>query len=148
MTEGQPIARLLFTINPLHSAWMLGPYNKPGRHLPDHNRQQEWKDSATYPPHILQRARMGSNAISPSLHHVHDSVSQPSDHSHYGQPVTSAQNLPLLPGPPLKLNVDKNAKPVACHRLKPVLLHWQARMGSNAISPTPHHVHDSVSQPH
>ena len=35
------------------------------------------RNGRTVPPHILQGARMGTNPISPSLHHVHDSVSQP-----------------------------------------------------------------------
>ena len=36
------------------------------------------------------------------------------------------QPLPLLQdSPPLRLFIDSDAKPVACHKPRPVPLHWQ-----------------------
>ena len=35
------------------------------------------------------------------------------------------QSLPSMEGPPLQLNIDANAKPVAVHTPIPVPLHWQ-----------------------
>ena len=55
---------------------------------------------------------------------------------HYGSTVLNtceSQNLPILPGPPLRLNVDPNAKPVACHRVQPVPLHWQERVHKDLV---------------
>ena len=37
----------------------------------------------------------------------------------------------MLPGPPLRLNVDSNATPVACHRMQPIPLHWQDKVLSD-----------------
>ena len=43
------------------------------------------------------------------------------------------QSLPLLPGPPLRLNVDPTAKPVACHRIQPVPMHWQEKVHTDLV---------------
>lgn len=54
--------------------------------------------------------------------------------SYYKSTVFSTcecQPLPLLPGPPLRLNVDSNATPVACHRMQPIPLHWQDKVLSD-----------------
>ena len=40
----------------------------------------------------------------------------------------SSQTLPLMEGPPLHLNVDPNAEPVAFHTPIPVPLHWQEQV--------------------
>ena len=40
----------------------------------------------------------------------------------------SLQTLPLMEGPPLHLNVDPNAEPVAFHTPIPVPLHWQEQV--------------------
>ena len=55
---------------------------------------------------------------------------------HYGSTVFNTcdcQNLPLLPGPPLRLNVDPAAKPVACHRVQPVPMHWQEKVHMDLV---------------
>ena len=54
--------------------------------------------------------------------------------SYYKSTVFSTcecQPLPLLPGPPLRLNVDSEAIPVACHRMQPIPLHWQEKVLSD-----------------
>ena len=54
----------------------------------------------------------------------------------YGSTVFNTcecQNLPLLPGPPLTLNVDPNEKPVDCHCVQPILLHWKERVHRNLV---------------
>ena len=38
------------------------------------------------------------------------------------------QKLPKLTGPPLKLQVDPNAEPVACHKIQPIPVHWQDKV--------------------
>ena len=55
---------------------------------------------------------------------------------HYASSVFNTcecQNLPKLPGPPLRLNVDPAAKPVACHRVQPVPLHWQEKVQEDLL---------------
>ena len=50
---------------------------------------------------------------------------------HYGSTVFNTcecQILPLLPGPPLRINVDPAAKPVARHRVQPVPMYWQEKV--------------------
>ena len=42
--------------------------------------------------------------------------------------ICECQPLPLLPGPPLRFNIEKDAEPVACHRVTPVPLHFQERV--------------------
>ena len=47
---------------------------------------------------------------------------------HYASTVFNTcecQPLPCLTGPPLKLQVDPNAFPVACHKVQPIPVHWQ-----------------------
>ena len=47
---------------------------------------------------------------------------------HYGSSTFNTcehQVLPSMEGPPLKLNIDPNAKPIAVHTPIPVPLHWQ-----------------------
>ena len=55
---------------------------------------------------------------------------------HYASSVFNTcecQDLPKLPGPPLRLNVDPAAKPVACHRVQPVPLHWQEKVQDDLL---------------
>ena len=47
--------------------------------------------------------------------------------------ICECQTLPLLPGPPLRLNVDKDAKPVACHKIQPIPLHWQEKVHRDLV---------------
>ena len=42
--------------------------------------------------------------------------------------ICECQPLPLLPGPPLRFNIDEDAIPVACHRVTPVPIHFQERV--------------------
>ena len=50
---------------------------------------------------------------------------------HYASSVFNVcehQKLPMMTGTPLQLHVDPAAKPVACHRVTPVPLHWKYKV--------------------
>jgi hypothetical protein len=50
---------------------------------------------------------------------------------HYASTVFNVcehQQLPMMTGTPLQLHVDPAAKPVACHKVTPVPLHWKHRV--------------------
>ena len=38
------------------------------------------------------------------------------------------QQLPMMTGPPLKMFIDPNATPVACHKITPVPIHWKEKV--------------------
>ena len=42
-------------------------------------------------------------------------------------------SLPLMEGPPVRIMVDSNAKPVAYHTPIPVPLHWQDKVHANLL---------------
>ena len=47
--------------------------------------------------------------------------------------VCECQELPKLPGPPLKLQVDPDAIPVACHKVQPIPIHWQEKVPKDLL---------------
>ena len=38
------------------------------------------------------------------------------------------QNLPQMSGTPLEFHINTSAKPVACHKVMPVPLHWKTKV--------------------
>ena len=47
--------------------------------------------------------------------------------------ICKCQPLPKLPGPPLKLQVDPTANPVACHKVQPVPIHWTEKVHNDLL---------------
>ena len=76
---------------------------------------------AAYPSHLAGKVAKLKEYL---LHHYESTVFNSCE----------CQILLLLLGPPLRLNVDPAAKPVACHRVQPVPMHWQEKVHMDFVS--------------
>ena len=82
------------------------------------NRPSSLLPPAAYPSHLTRNLAKLKGYL---LHHYKSTVFN----------TCECKSLPLLLGPPLRLNVDPTAKPVACHHIQIVPMHWQENVNTD-----------------